>query len=136
MATPVENPIGERIASLETGVATMTSAVEKLTDRIEQLPQNLADQVTKEVGHAKANIMQVVDTKAPKDLTDHRLKALESDMKLKAPNESFKEVRSWVIGAAVFVLVAFGTAVTGMVFVSHKTPHQPVAHATTVVQPR
>ena len=67
--------------------------------------------------------MQVVNDKAPKDITAHRLKTLEDDMKQKAPNDSFKELRGWVIGAVIFILIAFGTSVTGIVYSREPAGH-------------
>lgn len=116
MTQTQDSKIGERIAALETGVHGMTTAIENLTDKVDKLGDKLGEQVTKEIGHAKENIMQVVNDKAPKDITAHRLKTLEDDMKQKAPNESFKELRGWVIGAVIFILIAFGTSVTGIVY--------------------
>lgn len=115
MTTASDNRIGERIASLETEVKGMTTAVEKLTGKFDELGDKMANKIATEVAHSKANIMQVVNTKADEAMTNHRLTNLERDMATKAPNDSFKEIRNFIIGACLLVLVAFGSGVTALV---------------------
>lgn len=138
MTPAQEKPIGERIAALETGVHGMTTAIEKLTDKVDQLGDKMADKIAVEVSHAKNNIMTVVDTKADAKMTEHRLTNLERDMATKAPNESFKEIRSFIIGACLLVLVAFGGGVTALVFNTNsnnaKADRQQDQHPTQQVQ--
>lgn len=134
MTPAQEKPIGERIAALETGVQGMTTAIEKLTDKVDQLGDKMADKIAIEVSHAKNNIMTVVDTKADAKMTEHRLNNLERDMATKAPNESFKEIRSFIIGACLLVLVAFATGVIGLVWNTNNNNAKTSQQQTQAVQ--